>query len=254
MPAAAAGAAPWPNAAISPAEHLREVFYRQVGLPCLHALQCTSSGCGCGPGCCNAAGCLEPERGLLSHGGDAVEYARESTACETNANLLPAVMQGFNDQEIVALSGAHTLGRAFHNRSGLGASLQALFADWTGCSSFQSRLACLAASALTACGLGSAVSGQQGTQVNALRAAFRWTPPRPLPTFSTQSTPHHSLTLDPAAVPARRQGDDEVHVAVPRRREDHRRLLLDHQLAQVRQRVRFCLCLVCRIGDAPSGL
>jgi L-ascorbate peroxidase len=51
-----AGAAPWPNSAISPAEHLREVFYRQ----------------------------------------------------------------GFNDQEIVALSGAHTLGRAFHNRSGLG--------------------------------------------------------------------------------------------------------------------------------------
>lgn len=153
-------------------------------------------------------------------------------------------MQGFNDQEIVALSGAHTLGRAFHNRSGLGASLQALFADWTGCSSFQSRLACMAASALTACGLGSAVSGQQGTQVNALRAAFRWTPPRPLLTFSTQSTPHNSLTLDPAAVPARRQGDDEVHGAVPRRREDHRRLLLDHQLAQVRQRVRFSFCLV----------
>jgi hypothetical protein len=25
----AAGAAPWPNSAISPAEHLREVFYRQ---------------------------------------------------------------------------------------------------------------------------------------------------------------------------------------------------------------------------------
>lgn len=51
-----AGAAPWPNEAISPAEHLREVFYRQ----------------------------------------------------------------GFNDQEIVALSGAHTLGRAYPQRSGLG--------------------------------------------------------------------------------------------------------------------------------------
>ena len=29
--------------------------------------------------------------------------------------------QGFNDQEIVALSGAHTIGRAHKNRSGLGA-------------------------------------------------------------------------------------------------------------------------------------
>ena len=28
--------------------------------------------------------------------------------------------QGFNDQEIVALSGAHTIGRVFPNRSGFG--------------------------------------------------------------------------------------------------------------------------------------
>ena len=31
---------------------------------------------------------------------------------------------GFNDQEIVALSGAHTLGRAWKNRSGFGAEVQ----------------------------------------------------------------------------------------------------------------------------------
>ena len=30
---------------------------------------------------------------------------------------------GFNDQEIVALSGAHTLGRAFKNRSGVPSTL-----------------------------------------------------------------------------------------------------------------------------------
>lgn len=32
--------------------------------------------------------------------------------------LSTLVLQGFSDQEIVALSGAHTLGRAFKNRSG----------------------------------------------------------------------------------------------------------------------------------------
>jgi len=32
--------------------------------------------------------------------------------------------QGFNDQEIVALSGAHTVGRAHADRSGLGAHLR----------------------------------------------------------------------------------------------------------------------------------
>lgn len=53
-----AGAAPWPSEAMSAAEHLRAVFYRQ----------------------------------------------------------------GFNDQEIVALSGSHTLGRAHKDRSGLGAA------------------------------------------------------------------------------------------------------------------------------------
>lgn len=57
----AAGAAPWPAEAMSAAEHLRAVFYRQ----------------------------------------------------------------GFNDQEIVALSGSHTLGRAHKDRSGLGAPLNA---------------------------------------------------------------------------------------------------------------------------------
>ena len=31
--------------------------------------------------------------------------------------------QGFNDQEIVALSGAHTMGRAHASRSGLGARI-----------------------------------------------------------------------------------------------------------------------------------
>lgn len=57
-----AGAAPWPAEAVSAAEHLRAVFYRQ----------------------------------------------------------------GFNDQEIVALSGSHTLGRAHKDRSGLGAPLKSL--------------------------------------------------------------------------------------------------------------------------------
>ena len=35
--------------------------------------------------------------------------------------------QGFNDQEIVALSGAHTIGRAFPNRSGFGVPCTNLF-------------------------------------------------------------------------------------------------------------------------------
>jgi hypothetical protein len=97
---AAAGAAPWPNAAISPAEHLREVFYRQ-GFNDQVCPGFVQSGGG------RAKQSLRPHalQGIVGVGFGLHNMRQQ---------LLPMV------QEIVALSGAHTLGRAYPQRSGLG--------------------------------------------------------------------------------------------------------------------------------------
>ena len=50
--------------------------------------------------------------------------------------------QGFNDREIVALSGAHTIGRAFPHRSGFGAPLRPWLAPPTHPQSFPSYEFC----------------------------------------------------------------------------------------------------------------